>query len=93
MCEGNWLAGCRVDAMLPLVRDQVSERKLRLFACACCRRVWHELGSGCQLAVEAAERFADGLISAADLHCNQYPRLPTPAKFSPRECFLARRLL
>jgi hypothetical protein len=47
--------------MLPLDRKKVSTRKLRLFACACCRRVWDsiELPRGWK-AIEIAEQFADG---------------------------------
>jgi hypothetical protein len=37
------------------------QRKLRLFACGCCRRVWHLLPEGpYRRAVEAAEGHADG---------------------------------
>jgi hypothetical protein len=40
------------------------ERKLRLFACACCRRVWHLLGdAGSRNAVDLAEQYADGTIT------------------------------
>jgi hypothetical protein len=45
-----------------------SDRKLRLFACACHARLRHLLPSKlAREAVEVAERFADGLATAEDL--------------------------
>jgi hypothetical protein len=53
--EARWLACTEPKEML---RD--SERKLRLFAVACCRRFAHLLPKGAsRQAVEVAERFAD----------------------------------
>jgi hypothetical protein len=52
-----------------LRRDAAHERKLRLFACACCRCVWPLLASEerGRRAVEAAEQYADGLIDRRTL--------------------------
>jgi hypothetical protein len=53
---------------LESLRGRATLRKLRLFGCACCRSIWHLLrDEECRSAVEAAERFADGLLSAEDL--------------------------
>jgi hypothetical protein len=42
-------------------------RRLRLYACACCRQVWHLLDDAGRAAVEAAEGNADDQIAPADL--------------------------
>jgi hypothetical protein len=54
----RWLVWTDPKPMLEGCRGQ--PRKLRLFACACVRRVWHQLPSESRRAVELAERFADG---------------------------------
>src|ERR1700733_2712497 len=50
-------------------RTKVGRRKLRLFAAACCRRIWRHLEvPGAREAVEVAERFAEGQASKDDLN-------------------------
>jgi hypothetical protein len=69
MTEAEWLSG--EASFVELLRDgscAISERKLRLFVCACVRRVWTLLADPrCQRAVAAAECYADGLLSDAVL--------------------------
>jgi hypothetical protein len=66
MNEAEWDACDDPDRMLKLVRDRPSERKLRLFACACCRRVWHLLHPNSRRAVEVMERYVDGQVGEGE---------------------------
>ena len=68
MTEEQWLAGADPKPMLEYLRGKVSDRKLRLLACACCRRLWHlaKYDKG-RRGVEAAERYADGLAGKEEL--------------------------
>ena len=63
MDEEQWLACPDPQALLDFLRTQApDERKLRLFACACCRRVWHLASSRRSLeAVDTVERYLDRL--------------------------------
>lgn len=67
--SGATWAECRDPAlMLDRLSGGVSDRKLRLFAVACCRRVSHLCTDHrSRSAVEVAERYADGQATAADL--------------------------
>jgi hypothetical protein len=65
--EAGWLACTYPGSMLPHVLTR-SARKLRLFAVACCRRVWNLLPDArSRRAVEAAELWADGLLGRKEL--------------------------
>ncbi len=68
MTELEWLTCTDPNSMLSFLRDKVSDRKLRLFACACCRRIWHLLGDeGSRRVVEVAERRAEGEASREEI--------------------------
>jgi hypothetical protein len=63
MTEREWLAGTDPKRMLAYLRGKASDRKLRLFAVACCRHIWHLLPEGPgRDAVVTGERFAEGLV-------------------------------
>ena len=70
--ESEWLTSTKIRPMLdyhglwPSGRNR--SRKLRLFAVACCRRVWHLLPNEVSRhAVVIAERYADKLVKTAEL--------------------------
>jgi hypothetical protein len=67
--EAEWLACTDPLPMLEHLRgvERASDRKLRLFAVACARRLGERNHPLARLAVDVAERFADGQASAAEL--------------------------
>jgi hypothetical protein len=68
MTEPEWLACTNPKKMLKFLRGRASERKLRLFACACCRRIWHLLADKpYRHAVDVAERCEERLANATDV--------------------------
>ena len=62
MTEAEWLACADPQPMIEFLGRRASDRKVRLFAVACCRRVWASLEhEEFREAVLKAEAFADGL--------------------------------
>src|SRR5262245_9212599 len=68
MTEPEWLASSLPEPMLKFLGRKASDRKIRLFAVACCRRIWASLEhEEFRDAVNKAELFADGLVDKAEL--------------------------
>lgn len=82
MTEAEWLVSDDPAAILRFVtmpdaldrRAGPSDRKLRLFAVACCRSVWRDLADArSRNAVGVAERFADGAATEEERHAAYGP--------------------
>jgi hypothetical protein len=70
MTDAEWLQAADLRPMLEFLRTQrtATKRKMRLFAAACSRRLWHLPGNGFgKPVIEVLERFADGLAEWNDV--------------------------
>ncbi len=64
MTEQEWFACTDPAPMLTFLGSKASDRKVRLYLVACCRRIWGLFpNADCREAVLVAERFADGEAS------------------------------
>jgi hypothetical protein len=69
MTETEWDAFTDPAPMLAFLRGRAGDRKLRLFAAVCCRRLWPLLTAGqSRRAVEVADRYADEETTEEDLY-------------------------
>src|SRR5262245_34609041 len=67
MDEAAWQACMR--PMLEFLHDRASERKLRLFACACVQRIAHLLDDDrSRWALQVASNYAEGRVTTGDLN-------------------------
>jgi hypothetical protein len=69
MDEAQWLACTDPAPMVVFLSGKASDRKVRLFACACCRHIWNWLPdqSNHDL-VAAVENHPDGTFDDPQLH-------------------------
>ncbi|VTR97841.1 Uncharacterized protein OS=Sorangium cellulosum (strain So ce56) GN=sce5710 PE=4 SV=1 [Gemmata massiliana] len=68
MTEEEWLESIDPMHLWVSLDRNASNRKRRLFGCACCRRIWPLIPDArCRSAVITAEQFADGDVSRAEL--------------------------
>ncbi len=84
MTEAEWLTCNEPKPMLEFLRRKTGERKLRLFAVACCRRLWHyplekmDDSEGASWvrpfreAIGIGEKLADGRATAEELATVKY---------------------
>jgi hypothetical protein len=99
LSEKGWLTAVDPGPMLKYLRDRVSERKLRLFALACCRRIDHLITDRrSRAALEFAEQHVDAGYSrrkgkaalreaARDAHHAAYGRMFGDRDWAPpAEC-------
>ncbi len=72
MTESEWLKATDPRQMLDWLRQsgKLSKRKVRLFAVACCRRIWSLLEdqTSSRKTLDFAEQYADGLATRVQLH-------------------------
>lgn len=87
MTEAQWLACADPMPMLEFLRGKASARKLRLFACACCRSAHYPVKpprAELTLAIDAAERFADDRSALKELWAaGSWTRSTTPRREDP----------
>jgi len=81
MNEYDWVAATDPQRMIRFVATPRTTRKLRLFACACCRAMGDLLTPIGRATVEVAEAFAEGRASVAELAAagdTAHAALPNP---------------
>jgi hypothetical protein len=84
--EAEWLACGEPWSLLAFLGGKASDRKRRLFACACCRRIWclsSDPDTEWRRAVEIAERYADGAEPLAALRAVRVRDYRSEPEYNP----------
>jgi hypothetical protein len=72
MTEAEWLECPHPDPMMDYLLPRISNRRIHLLACACCRRFWHLLpDERSRRAIEVMEKFMDGVTTVDEYHVTQ----------------------
>ena len=87
MTEAEWRAGRDFDGMLEVLRHHhISDRRCRLFACACCRHAGHLIADASVWSLlERSEEYVEGLLAHAEveeLRAAEEARRPSVRPFS-----------
>jgi hypothetical protein len=68
MDEHFWITSDNTDELLQGLGAAPSKRKARLFACGCCREIWHLITDArARAAVEASEVYADRAVTQREM--------------------------
>jgi hypothetical protein len=78
----DWPALARVRVFWDCLRRRASDRKARLFACACLHRLEHLLPMEYRQALQSYERFANGLVGWDELADITAATLPAQAELA-----------
>ena len=91
MTEAEWLSGTHLVHMLHFARlhfiqpREIGDRKLRLFAVACCRLIVHALSNArSRSAVDVAEQAAEGAAGGEELRAAHENAMAAADTFGPR---------
>jgi hypothetical protein len=84
MTEAQWLTGTDPAPMMSALNGCVpSDRKARLFACACCRRLEHLMTDRDRAVVAALELCADGVIPHDKIYATAGVPIPATGAYDP----------